>query len=143
MDRRSTTTSRTSHGSTLSGIVHSWVIARRDRGRSWDLFVDALESDITDVQGGTTSEGIHLGAMSGTVDLLQRAYTGLNTREGVLWFDPALPDPVRELSINIRYHGMWLSVKITPSSLVVTSDATDTGVCQIGVGETLYDYEAD
>jgi alpha,alpha-trehalase len=134
--------SRTSHGSTLSGIVHSWVIARRDRGRSWDLFVEALESDITDVQGGTTSEGIHLGAMSGTVDLLQRAYTGLNTREGVLWFDPALPDPVRELTMTIRYHGMWLGLKFTRSSLLVTSDATDTGVCQIGVAETLYDYEA-
>jgi alpha,alpha-trehalase len=132
---------RTSHGSTLSGIVHSWVIARRDRGRSWDLFVEALESDISDVQGGTTSEGIHLGAMSGTVDLLQRAYTGLNPREGVLWFDPALPDPVRELTMTIRYHGMWLGVKITRSQLVVTSDASDSGVCQIGVAETLYEYE--
>ncbi|MFU8890673.1 MAG: glycoside hydrolase family 65 protein [Anaerosomatales bacterium] len=132
---------RTSHGSTLSGIVHSWVIARRDRGHSWDLFVEALESDISDVQGGTTAEGIHLGAMAGTVDLLQRAYTGLNPREGVLWFDPALPDPVRELSITIRYHGMWLGVRFTKSKLVVTSDATDSGVCQIGVRDTLYDYE--
>jgi len=132
---------RTSHGSTLSGIVHSWVIARRDRGHSWDLFVEALESDISDVQGGTTAEGIHLGAMAGTVDLLQRAYTGLNPREGVLWFDPALPDPVRGLSITIRYHGMWLGVRFTKSKLVVTSDATDSGVCQIGVRDTLYDYE--
>ncbi|MBE0416898.1 MAG: glycoside hydrolase family 65 protein [Coriobacteriia bacterium] len=132
---------RTSHGSTLSGIVHSWVIARRDRGRSWEQFVEALESDISDVQGGTTSEGIHLGAMAGTVDLLQRAYTGLNPREGVLWFDPALPDAVRELEMTIRYRGMWLGVKITRSSLVVTSDATDSGVCQIGVHDTLHDYE--
>ncbi len=131
---------RTSHGSTLSGLVHSWVIARRDRGRSWELFVEALESDISDIQGGTTSEGIHLGAMAGTVDLLQRAYTGLNPREGVLWFDPALPDAVKELQMTIRYHGMWLGVKITRSRLVVTSDAADTGVCQIGVREILHDY---
>ncbi len=132
---------RTSHGSTLSGLVHSWVIARRDRGRSWELFVEALESDVSDVQGGTTAEGIHLGAMAGTVDLLQRAYTGLNAREGVLWFDPALPDPVRGLTMTIRYHGMWLGVEITRERLVVTSDAADSGVCQIGVRDTLHDYE--
>jgi alpha,alpha-trehalase len=132
---------RTSHGSTLSGIVHSWVLARRDPGRSWDLFVEALESDISDVQGGTTAEGIHLGAMAGTVDLLQRAYTGLNPHDGALWFDPALPDHVRDLSITIRYRGMWLEVRFTRSRVVVTSDATGTGVCQIGVRDTLYDYE--
>ena len=41
---------------------------------------EALESDIADVQGGTTGEGIHLGAMAGTVDLLERGFTGLETR---------------------------------------------------------------
>jgi alpha,alpha-trehalase len=132
---------RTSHGSTLSGLVHSWVTARRDRGRSWELFVEALESDICDAQGGTTAEGIHLGAMSGTVDLLQRAYSGLSSRDGALWFDPALPDALHGLEMAILYHGMRLCVKITHSRLVVTSDPNDWGVYQIGVRETLHDYE--
>jgi len=132
---------RTSHGSTLSGIVHSWVMARRDRARSWELFVDALESDISDVQGGTTSEGIHLGAMAGTVDLLQVAYTGLEARGGALWFDPALPDEIRSLEMTVRYHGMWLGVRVTHDTLTITSDALDTGVCQIAVRDALYDYE--
>ena len=63
---------RTSHGSTLSRIVHSWVLARLDRRRSWELFLQALNSDIADIQGGTTHEGIHLGSMAGTLDLVQR-----------------------------------------------------------------------
>jgi CBS domain-containing protein len=29
---------RTSHGSTLSRVVHAWVLARRDRAGSWDSF---------------------------------------------------------------------------------------------------------
>jgi alpha,alpha-trehalase len=33
---------RTSHGSTLSNIVHSWVLARADRERSWELLSHAL-----------------------------------------------------------------------------------------------------
>src|SRR5678815_3075811 len=61
--------SRTAHGSTLSRVVTAWVLARLDRGRSWEQMAAALESDVADVQGGTTREGIHLGAMAGTVDI--------------------------------------------------------------------------
>jgi hypothetical protein len=57
---------RTAHGSTLSHVVHSWVLARSDRTRAWQLFRQALESDVADVQGGTTQEGIHMGVMAGT-----------------------------------------------------------------------------
>src|SRR3546814_13251031 len=45
---------RTSDGSTLSRVVHSWVLARGDRARSWSLFAEALESAVADIQGGTT-----------------------------------------------------------------------------------------
>ncbi|MFC9964544.1 hypothetical protein ACFVH4_09905 [Nocardia ignorata] len=30
---------RTSHGSTLSRLAHTWVLVRTDRARSWGLFV--------------------------------------------------------------------------------------------------------
>ncbi len=79
---------RTSHGSTLSELVHGWVLARvRRRGRG-GMVQEALEADIADIQGGTTGEGIHLGAMAGTLDLVQRGLTGLETREDALWVDP-------------------------------------------------------
>lgn len=82
---------RTVHGSTLSAVVHAWVLTRVDRGGSWRFFRDALTSDLLDLQGGTTAEGIHLGAMAGAVDLLQRCYTGLELRDDALWLDPQLP----------------------------------------------------
>ena len=43
---------RTSHGSTLSRVAHSWVLARSDRPRSWGLILEALASDLDDTQGG-------------------------------------------------------------------------------------------
>ena len=43
---------RVTHGSTLSRVVHSWVLARADRRSSWRYFQDALTSDVTDSQGG-------------------------------------------------------------------------------------------
>ena len=75
---------RTSHGSTLSAVVHAWVLARQDPGQGWRFLLQALESDVADVQGGTTAEGIHLGAMAGTVDIVLRCLTGMQARGDVL-----------------------------------------------------------
>jgi len=112
---------RTSHGSTLSGVVHSWVLARTDRPRSWKLFSEALRSDISDVQGGTTPEGIHLGAMSGTVDLMQRGYTGIEVRGGLLHFNPNLPEGMKRLRLSLRYRKHLVDVDITQDALVLSS----------------------
>ncbi|MFJ5774056.1 glycoside hydrolase family 65 protein [Streptomyces sp. NPDC093094] len=98
---------RTSHGSTLSGLVHGWVLARDRRAEAWEFCQEALRGDIADVQGGTTGEGIHLGAMAGTLDLVQRGLTGLETRDGALCLDPV---PLPELSsygFSLRYHDHW------------------------------------
>lgn len=100
-------TARTSHGSTLSRIAHSWVLARADRPGSWELFGSALESDINDIQQGTTPEGIHLGAMAGTVDLVQRGYLGLDARDDVLYLNPRLPNELDTLSTTIQYRLHW------------------------------------
>lgn len=81
---------RMSHGSTLSRVVHAWVHARTDRAASWGCFTEALAADLHDTQGGTTREGIHLGAMAGTIDLAERCYLGLETREDAL-STPACP----------------------------------------------------
>jgi trehalose/maltose hydrolase-like predicted phosphorylase len=110
---------RTSHGSTLSRVVHAWVLARLDRPRSWHLFCDALASDIDDRHGGTTAEGIHLGAMAGTVDLVQRCYTGLEIRDEVLFFNPCLPLELDRLTLALRYRGHRLGVEITHRELRV------------------------
>ncbi len=65
----------------------------------------ALEADIAGIQGGTTGEGIHLGAMAGTLDLVQRGLTGLETREDSLWLDPVPLPPLSEYGFTVRYRG--------------------------------------
>ncbi|TSB31316.1 glycoside hydrolase family 65 protein [Streptomyces benahoarensis] len=68
---------RSSHGSTLSSLVHGWLLTRGTGPDAWEYCREALLGDIADLQGGTTGEGIHLGAMAGTVDLVERGLTGL------------------------------------------------------------------
>jgi trehalose/maltose hydrolase-like predicted phosphorylase len=125
---------RTSHGSTLSGVVNAWVLARSDRQRSWRFFVEALASDLHDVQGGTTAEGIHLGAMAGTVDLVQRCYTGLETREGVLWLNPCLPEELDGLDFDVRYRGHWgINLHLTARRLRVQVAASGAAPVRVAV----------
>jgi trehalose/maltose hydrolase-like predicted phosphorylase len=98
---------RTSHGSTLSALVHAWVLARGDGEDSWHFFVETLRADIADLQHGTTAEGVHLGAMAGTVDLVQRCYAGVETRGEVLCLSPRLPAKVGRLRFELRYRKHW------------------------------------
>jgi alpha,alpha-trehalase len=114
-------TRRTSHGSSLSWVTHAWVLARADRQRSWQLAQTALAGDIADLQGGTTREGIHLGAMAGTVDLIQRCYSGIEMRDGVLAFNPRLPDEMQQMSATLRYRRHTLDVEITQDCLTISS----------------------
>ena len=116
---------RTVHGSTLSRVVHAWINARLDSERSWDLFTEALRSDIDDSQGGTTAEGIHLGAMAGTIDLLQRCYTGLETRGDALHLDPAIPEALGSLAFAVRYRGHLVHLELTTTAARVRVDVAE------------------
>lgn len=104
---------RTSHGSTLSRLAHSWVLARTDRRQSWALFEQALEADLADTQGGTTLEGIHLGAMAGTADMIIRCYAGVETRQNTLWLHPALPTELHAVSFQLSYRGQPIGITLT------------------------------
>lgn len=128
---------RTSHGSTLSRIVHGWVLARSDRKRSWKLFCHALESDLKDVQGGTTREGIHLGAMAGTVDMIQRCYTGIVMRDDILWFNPSLPDGLKYMQFPIRYRGHWLKLSFEKNCFTVHFEKAWSGSARVGYCEDI------
>ncbi len=110
---------RASHGSTLSRVVHAWVQARTNRTASFGNFTDALAADIRDTQGGTTREGIHLGAMAGTLDLAERCYLGIETRQDALWFNPRLPHEITRLHTLITYRGHQLHVTATGSALAL------------------------
>lgn len=110
---------RASHGSTLCRVVYAWVLARSDRAGAMNFFAEALQSDVSDIQQGTTAEGIHLGAMAGTVDLVQRVSTGIEVRGDVLRLNPELPREMERLDLRIRYRGHALDLRLTRDSLTV------------------------
>jgi alpha,alpha-trehalase len=112
---------RSSHGSTLSAIVHAWALARIHPERAVEFYEQALISDVADIQGGTTREGIHLAAMAGSVDLLQRCFSGLQLREERLVLDPVWPESLGALTFSIQYRDVPLTVHVSADRAEVTA----------------------
>jgi trehalose/maltose hydrolase-like predicted phosphorylase len=95
------------------------VLARSDRKRAAQYFAEALQSDVNDIQQGTTAEGIHLGAMAGTVDLIQRAVTGIEATSGALRLSPRLPEGIERIDMRIVYRSNALDLRLTRHKLTV------------------------
>ncbi|OBI40263.1 trehalose-phosphatase [Mycobacterium kyorinense] len=115
--------SRTSHGSTLSAVVHSWVLTRGNRDQALKYFRQVLLSDIADIQGGTAAEGIHLAAMAGSVDLIQRCFTGLEFRSDRIVLSPLWPKALGKLAFPLRYRGHRLHLEVNGRRAKVSSDS--------------------
>ena len=125
--------SRTSHGSTLSKVVHASVIDDLDRTHAWELFQEALQADFADVQGGTTPEGIHLGAMTGTLDIVLRHYAGVDITGETIGFCPRLPEPLRSLRLRVRHRGRSYALKVTRDRVAVELEPGPPGPGRVRV----------
>ena len=126
---------RAADGSSLSGVVNAWVLARIDPARGWHRLLRTLQSDVGDAQGGTTAEGIHLGAMAGTVDVVLRGITGMGADSDGLRFDPVLPPQVKTLRFSVHFRGHRLAVSLTRNCLTVISRRGDPSPIRVAVRE--------
>jgi trehalose/maltose hydrolase-like predicted phosphorylase len=132
--------SRSSHGSTLSRVVHAWVLARSDRQRAMRYFAEAMQSDVGDIQRGTTAEGVHLGAMAGTVDLVQRGTMGIEVAGDVLRLNPRLPQQLERLDMRIRYRGHSLDLRLARDALTVRGHDRGVAPIHLGIRNEVYEF---
>ena len=134
---------RTTNGSTLSRVVNASVLAGIDPSRSWIAFREALIADLDDSQGGTTREGIHLGAMAGTIDLPVRSFAGMTLGDDELVFTPHLPSHLARVEFQIRYRGHLVDVTLGPSSLKLHARPGSAPAIRVRVGATAKLMSAD
>lgn len=115
---------RTSHGSTLSRVVHSYLANLfGDKEQGCDLYFEALQSDYTDIQGGTTAEGIHAGVMGGTVLMAITSYAGINLKKEVLSINPTLPKNWDSLKFKITFKGHNYVLEFSHKQLTITVES--------------------
>ena len=133
---------RASHGSTLCRVVYAWVMARSDRRRSMNMFAESLQSDVSDIQKGTTAEGVHLGAMAGAVDLVQRAWTGIEVKGDVLRLTPELSQEIESLDMRISYRGHSIDLKLTRDLLTVHGRESGAAPIFLCVNDEVSEFES-
>lgn len=118
---------RTSHGSTLSRVVHAQLAAMVDQqDLAWSLYQEALYSDYRDIQGGTTAEGIHAGVMAATLYIPLTTFAGIDFREDVIRIDPNLPKQWQNIQFNIQVRGINYHFNVTHETLTVVADQNTT-----------------
>ncbi|WP_195701222.1 glycoside hydrolase family 65 protein [Companilactobacillus futsaii] len=123
---------RTTHGSTLSRIVYSMLLLKiSDDKQAWKLFYEALTSDYYDIQGGTTAEGIHLGVMGATLNVVTSYFAGVDYRGNQLEINPHMPKHWKEITFKMLFKGVQFSFKITKDTITIVTDK-DTEVQFIG-----------
>ena len=114
---------RTSHGSTLSKIVHAYIAERLGYDKeTMSFFKEALESDLYDSQGGTTQEGIHVGVMAGTILLLLKCFAGFAFKEDRICINPDLPESWKRIKFYAKYKNVWFSIMIAEDKVVVQAE---------------------
>jgi trehalose/maltose hydrolase-like predicted phosphorylase len=103
-------------------------------------FAEALQSDLNDIQQGTTAEGVHLGAMAGTVDLVQRVSTGIEVSGDVLRLNPQLPRELERLDMRVRYRGHSLDLRLTRDTLTVRERERGAAPINLRFKDEVYEF---
>jgi len=130
---------RTSHGSTLSRIVHAYLaneLGRKDI--SWKLYMEALSSDYVDIQGGTTGEGIHAGVMGSTLLFVIQSIAGIHFRDNNLSINPILPEGWKNLRFNFAFRKNYYIFDIFPDRVIIKLNSSENQSVDIKVGENFY-----
>lgn len=134
---------RTSHGSTLSRVVHAQLANLTGNHKlSWELYYDALTSDYNDIQGGTTSEGIHAGVMAGTIWVALASYAGLDIHGDYPRFNPDLPQHWRKISFSFIYLDDDYECEVSPETIRIRVDSDKKESLKIGIRNKDFEIEA-
>jgi beta-phosphoglucomutase family hydrolase len=125
---------RTSHGSTLSRVVHAAIaelLGQRQTG--WQFYRQALSSDYIDIQGGTTAEGIHTGVMASTVLMAISAYAGLKVRQNILALSPNLPETWEKIIFGIWFKKIRYEFEITGNEVILKTEGPENKSIEIDI----------
>jgi maltose phosphorylase len=119
---------RTVHESSLSPCVHAILAAKLgDVERAYQFYLRTSRLDIDDYNNDT-EDGCHITSMAGTWMSVVEGFGGMRVKDGMLSFNPLLPDEWKALSFQIGFRGSLLNIRIAKEGTTVKnlSDAEVT-----------------
>jgi alpha,alpha-trehalose phosphorylase len=110
----------TTHDSSLSPCIFSIVASDiGDVAKAYRYFMATARMDLDDLHGNT-HQGIHVANMAGAWLCLVQGFAGMRTANGVLSFNPRLPEPWREYGFKIAFQGRLIQVRVDRRGAMLT-----------------------
>jgi alpha,alpha-trehalose phosphorylase len=78
---------------------------------AYDYFGEAALMDLHDLEHNTR-DGVHIASLAGAWIAAVAGFGGMRDHEGVLAFDPRLPEDLRRLSFRLSHRGRCLKVEV-------------------------------
>jgi maltose phosphorylase len=104
--------SRTLHESSLSPCVHSILASRiGDREKAYELYLRTARLDLDDYNN-EAYQGCHITSMAGTWMAIVEGFGGKRIRNGLLSFNPSLPEKWSAFAFKIRYRNNLIQLSV-------------------------------
>jgi maltose phosphorylase len=127
---------RTVHESSLSPCVHAILAAKLgDVERAYQFYLRTSRLDIDDYNNDT-EDGCHITSMAGTWMSVVEGFGGMRVKDGMLSFNPLLPDEWKALSFQIGFRGSLLNIRIAKEGTTV-KEISGKPITILVNGETL------
>lgn len=112
----------TTGDSTLSGVVQSIVAAEVGYHElALEYFVSSLLVDLANLHDNA-ADGVHVASAGGTWSALAFGFGGMRDHDGVLSFDPRLPQGWEALTFRVAWHGSRLRVTVRSDELELVAE---------------------
>ncbi|WP_055668307.1 glycoside hydrolase family 65 protein [Desnuesiella massiliensis] len=110
---------RTVHESSLSPCVHSILAAKIGmQEKAYEMYLRTARLDL-DNYNNDTEDGLHITSMAGTWMSIVHGFGGMRVRQGVLCFNPFIPDAWSKFSFKIMFRKNLLKVTVDKSNVVI------------------------
>lgn len=110
---------RITHESSLSKVICAGALAQLQPETSWKFFRDCLRTDLDAPSDSGTLEGVHLAAMGGAIDVLQRHYLGIFPMPDTLHLRPSIPAALDGVTLGFRFRGQHMQVSLQSRRLTL------------------------
>lgn len=125
----------TVHESSLSPCVHAILAAKLGDGqRAYQFYLRTARLDLDDYNNDT-EDGLHITSMAGTWMSIVEGFAGMRVKEGILYFNPILPEKWQSYSFKVGFRGADLTVCISKKQVEFTNNG------KYGVSVRIFDRE--
>jgi len=113
---------RTVHESSLSPCLHSILASRiGDSEKAYELYLRTARLDLDDYNN-EAAQGCHITSMAGTWMAIVEGFGGKRIVDGLLCFNPSLPQQWKSYSYKIRFRGSLLKIEVSKKHVTITNE---------------------